>query len=298
MKNEKREVRNAEARGKIGLRLPWRGSALRTGGFGMSRGMFLLACLALLWLMSGAAFGDAASSQSAIRLKIVEMNDLHISTEKDTAYPIKVIEAMNREGAQLALVVGDLANSGKEAELRCAKTALDKFTIPHYVVRGNHDGTQELFQKVFNKDHAPDHVAVRGIHIVFLDPDDKTTWDKKVADPEAQSAMKKAIAAAPAGEPFILCCHYPLGQGVPSRLINSEEVLDCFKDRKLLSAIAGHFHANTEITSSGVLFTTTACASSFRANHNKFPAKGFRVFTITEDMKITTEFREVLEEKK
>ncbi|MCX7044231.1 MAG: metallophosphoesterase [Candidatus Sumerlaeota bacterium] len=264
----------------------------------MTRLVFLLACLALLWPLDRAVLGETASSQTAVRLKIMEVNDLHISTEKDTEYPAKVIEAMNREGAQLALVVGDIANSGKEDELRCAKGVLDKFTMPYYIVRGNHDGTKELFQQVFNKDRAPDHVAARGIHIVFLDPDDKTTWDKKVAEPEAQDRLKKAIAAAPTGEPFVLCCHYPLGEGVPSRLKNSQEILDCFKDKKLLAAIGGHFHGNTEVTSNGILFTTTACASSFRANHNKTTAKGYRIFTITEDMKITTEFREVPEEKR
>jgi hypothetical protein len=57
--------------------------------------------------------------------------------------------------------------------------------------------------------------------------------------------------------------------------------------------MSGHFHGNTENIQNGVLMTTTACCSGTRGNHDGTKPKGYRVFHIDGQMKITTEFREV-----
>ena len=76
----------------------------------------------------GVAIPFAATAVAAdaprCKVKILELADMHVLDEKSAAYPRKVIQAMNEEGGDLALVCGDLATSGKKAELLVAKNIL------------------------------------------------------------------------------------------------------------------------------------------------------------------------------
>ena len=225
-------------------------------------------------------------------IKIVAMNDLHISSPADTAYPSKVIAAMNAEGAATALVVGDIVNNGKEAEHRVAKTVLDQFTIPYHIVRGNHDGTDSI-PHVYPPATTATHFKVQDIHFLVLDPDPKetTSWQAKIAVPEALAALRQELNSIPNDQPIILLCHYPLASDVNYHLANADEVLALFAGSKLLATVGGHYHANTERRQNGILFTTTACASSNRGNHDaKNSPKGYRVFEIDAARHITTHF--------
>jgi predicted phosphodiesterase len=225
------------------------------------------------------------------------MNDLHISATADTPYPAKVIAAMNAEGAVTAIVDGDLVNNGTEVEHRVAKTVLDQFTIPYHIVRGNHDGTDSI-PYVYPPATTATHFKVQNIHFLVLDPDPKETtpWQAKKAVPEALAALRQELTSIPNDQPIILLCHYPLANDVNYHLANADEVLALFTGRKLLAAIGGHYHANTERWQNGVLLTTTACASGNRGNHDRANSpKGYRVFEIDAARHITTHFVPVAE---
>ena len=47
------------------------------------------------------------------RVKILAVSDMHIVDESTTAYPRKVIQAMNEEGGDLVLVCGDSGEGWK-----------------------------------------------------------------------------------------------------------------------------------------------------------------------------------------
>ena len=225
-------------------------------------------------------------------LKFLAINDLHISTTADIAYPSKAIAAMNAERAATVVVVGDLVNNGKEAEHRVAKATLDQFTIPYHIVRGNHDGTDSI-PHVYLASSTTSHFVVRGIHFIAFDPDpaEKTPWQAKMAVPEALAALRQQLASIPNDRPIILLCHYPLAGDVNYHLKNADEVLAVFTNRKLLATIGGHYHANTERWQNGILLVTTACASSNRGNHDaKNSPKGYRIFVIDPALHITTRF--------
>ena len=84
-----------------------------------------------------------------------------------------------------------------------------------------------------------------------------------------------------------------LGAGFtgPVYAVNPEadEVLALFAGHNLRAVLNGHFHGNQEEVVDGVLFTTTACLSSTRGNHDGTDLKGYRLFHCAGG-EITTEF--------
>ena len=105
--------------------------------------------------------------------------------------------------------------------------------------------------------------------------------------------IKETLTDIPADQPIIVFSHYPFAKGVKYQTRNSAEVLALFKNKNLLAMVGGHFHGNTERRENGVLMTTTACCSGTRGNHDGTKAKGYRVFLVDEELKVTTEFKEV-----
>ena len=254
--------------------------------------LVLCATMLLILAQLPGFFTQAAEEKPVELIKIVAANDLHLTDKASAAYPEKVVAAMNTEHAQLALVVGDLASEGELSELGLAKQVIDKLTVPYYVIRGNHDGTNH-WASVFPQAKETYGFKMKGIHFIGLEPGEATPWQHKKAEPRALEKGRELLPEIPEGEPIILFCHYPLIVNSSLGLENADEVLKLFKGKRLLAAISGHFHANTEVWKDGVLFTTTACASSTRNNHDKTAAKGYRVFEIDSSLRITTHFQEV-----
>jgi calcineurin-like phosphoesterase family protein len=232
-------------------------------------------------------------------VRFLEVNDIHILDDASMAYPRNVVDAMNREEAALVLVCGDVATDGKEDELRRAKTVLDGFQHPWRIVIGNHDclygGDREetLYKTVFGLDETTYAFRSHGIHFVAIDPGCGKDYKKHAVRPATLAKLRAIAAAIPADEPVILFSHYPYVPGVTYRTPNADEVIEVFRGRRLLAVVGAHFHGNNERRENGILFTTTACATSTRNNHDGTKAKGYRVFTVREGREITTEFREV-----
>lgn len=239
----------------------------------------------VVWMASLSAFGFDP-------IKIAELNDIHISDSFSTNYPARILQEIDTEHAACVLVAGDLATDGTEDQLRLAKGVLDTLKTPYYVVRGNHDGDEKLFGKVFELKEATYEFDVGGLHGIALDPGFKSDWKKKYVEPDMMEKLKSIAAKLTPDQPLIIFCHYPFAK-IRYQIQNSQETLEAFKGRKLLAIISGHYHGNTENFHDGVLLTTTACASSTRNNHDKTSAKGYRVFEIDKDLKVTTRFQEV-----
>ncbi len=254
---------------------------------------------ALLLLALLLPLGCRTSAGPPTSFRFLELNDLHLLDASSAAYPRKVVEAMNREQADCVLVCGDVATDGLESELRLAKAVLDGLSIPYLIVPGNHDalygGEREeaLFKAVFGLAETTYAVERGGIHFVAVDPGCGKAYLDNTVRPAALERLRGIAAAIPPGAPVILFSHYPYHPKVVYRTRNAEEVMKLFARQRLLAVVSGHWHGNTERRENGVLFTTTACSSGTRKNHDGTPARGYRVFTVDPDGGIRTEFREV-----
>jgi predicted phosphodiesterase len=225
-------------------------------------------------------------------VKFLEINDIHIKDEASTTYPLKVVAAMNSEKAAFVLVCGDVSTDGKEEQLTLAKEVLDNFAVPYHIVRGNHDGDGATYSKVFNQKETTYSFEDHGLFCIGLDPGFKTSWKEKYVEPDMLEVLGRTANQMPNDKPLIIFSHYPFAN-VPFQIKNPKDLLELFKTKKLLAVISGHYHANSEQIHDGILFTTTACASSTRKNHVPSQAKGYRVFELGSDLQLTTHFQEV-----
>jgi len=85
---------------------------------------------------------------------IAQISDLHLSVENTKALTIApmaknlklCVEHINQLPLlpDLVLVTGDISNGGLIEELKSAKTLLDQFSMPYFVIPGNHDKRQDL----------------------------------------------------------------------------------------------------------------------------------------------------------
>ena len=232
-------------------------------------------------------------------IKILSFGDMHIADDKTIAYPRKVIQAMNEEGGDLVLACGDMGTNGLRSELELAKGVLDELKMPYYPVIGNHDalyrGEQEetLFSEIFSLPQNNYHFVKNGVHFIGISHGCGKAFRKNSVRPKVMVWIKETLTNIPGNEPIVFFSHYPFGEGVRYQTPNSAEVLELFKDKKLLAMISAHFHGNTERRENGILMTTTACCSGTRGNHDGTKTKGYRVFHIDNEMNVTTEFKEV-----
>jgi calcineurin-like phosphoesterase family protein len=257
----------------------------------MGRGPVLLALLAGL--------SCRAAPAPIETFTFLEINDLHVTDEASLAYPARVIEALNRENAAFVLVCGDVATDGREGELRLARGLLDRLKAPFHVVPGNHDAMfegerpEEAFRAAFGVRETTYAFEFCGVHFVAIDPGCGKAYARNTVRPAVLDRLRSIAAGIPEGAPLVLFSHYPYGPGVTYRTPNAKDVLDIFKHQRLLAVVSGHWHGNTERREGGVLFTTTACASGTRKNHDGTAARGYRVFTVRGGSEVSTEFREV-----
>lgn len=129
---------------------------------------------------------------------IAQLSDLHIAgpgrktynlapMAENLARTITHINAMT-PGADLAIVSGDICDSGALDEARRAKDLLDELKCPYYVIPGNHDRRATLFN-VFGGDTCPARNADFINYVIESDDHDLRLI-----------AMDSTIAGAPGGE--------------------------------------------------------------------------------------------------
>jgi len=166
-----------------------------------------------------------------------------------------------------------------------ARQALDRLGAPHYVLRGNHDLEPGVYESEFGP--IMRSFDYRGWRFILADsnPGDDTPMCA-----EQREWIRARLAEPDADTPIVLCCHHPLMPSTKAyHLAGAEEVLALFAGHNLKAVLNGHFHGNQEEGVDGVLFTTTACLSTTRTNHDGTDLKGYRLFHCR-DGEIRTEF--------
>ena len=115
-----------------------------------------------------------------------------------------------------------------------------------------------------------------------------------VIRPDQVACIKQQLEHTAPRRPIALFSHHPFNPHSKAyRVKNADTVVGLFKNHNLKLIAAGHFHGNQVENSGDVLFTTTACCSSTRGNHDGTTSKGFRLFHV-DDASITTEYVQVI----
>jgi 3',5'-cyclic AMP phosphodiesterase CpdA len=228
---------------------------------------------------------------------IAAINDIHVVDAPTTALLDKAVERINLlPDVRLTVILGDITEDGKREEFELAKKALDRLTRPYMAVPGNHDVLGQGFRAYAN--YRKDFRETRwvrqeeGWFLIGIDSCEGRAGDVKI--PLGQITwLSDRLQEIPVDRPIALFDHHPFNpHAFRYRVRNADKVLALFSKHCLKLVASGHWHGNQVETQHGTLFTTTACCSTTRDNHDLTPGKGFRLFHFEKDT-VETEFIEI-----
>jgi 3',5'-cyclic AMP phosphodiesterase CpdA len=256
----------------------------------VSRREFL--CLAGAMGLGWSAWGSSPKSASG-GFSIATMNDLHILEKADTEYLKAAVAQINAVPEVRAVVVlGDITYNASRERFEWAKEALDGLKMPYRAVPGNHDvqGKGLAYADYSRYFGARSWVwPFEGWHFIGLDSCVGSAGEVSIPMPR-MAWLKEQLQSIPAGRPIALFTHHLFNpHSLRPRVRNADQVVALFAKHRLRLIAAGHWHGNQVETQDGILYTTTACCSSARDNHDYTPFKGFRLFHFQADQ-VETEF--------
>jgi 3',5'-cyclic AMP phosphodiesterase CpdA len=233
----------------------------------------------------------------------IAVNDLHYFDERCGPWFEKMVKQMQacrkanprlKKGPEFCLVVGDLADNGKAAQLGPLREILRTLQIPYHVVIGNHDYLAQDNRRAF-EDLFPNslnyHFQHAGWQFIGLDSSDGQKTQVAVQPPTLRW-LDHQLPKLDKRCPTVLFTHMPLGPWVIYRASNADEVLDRLKAFNLVAVLNGHFHSSTLRHRGAAAITTNRCCSFHKKNHDGTKEKGFFLCR-AKDGKVEREFIEV-----
>lgn len=245
-----------------------------------------------LWPGARAAAANAGSGR---RFRFLVVNDLHHAAAAcDPWFAALVRQMKSHARVDFTLVLGDLADTAEPASHAAIRDHLGALGHPFYVQLGNHDhrsgGDRSSYQQAF-----PGRINYRfdheGWQFLGLDSTQGTASEKTRVQPATLQWLDDQLPRLDKRRPTVVFTHFPLGEGVKMAPLNSEAVLDRFRDHNLQGVFSGHHHAYTLRQRGQADVITNRCCSRIRGNHDGSKAKGYWLMT-AEDGRVTREFVE------
>jgi len=225
---------------------------------------------------------------------VAAINDIHVVDAASVALLARAVERINAlPDIRLTVVLGDISMNGKREQLDLAKKALDRLARPYAAVPGNHEALTKgtlpyaAYTRAFKERSWVRHEE--GWFLIGLDSCEGGAVDVKIRLSRV-AWLSEQLQKIPTDRPIALFAHHPFNPHSSAyRVRNADKVLALFSNHQLKLVASGHWHGNQVETQDGILFTTTACCSTTRDNHDLTPAKGFRLFHFGKD-NVETEF--------
>ncbi|MBI2926432.1 MAG: metallophosphoesterase [Verrucomicrobia bacterium] len=224
-----------------------------------------------------------ATSGGGRAFRFLAVNDLHhASAACDEWFAALVRQMRGHEGIEFVLLLGDLADTGEEADLAAIRDHFRTLRLPFYSVIGNHDyltatdrrAYEQIFPRQLNYEF--EH---RGWQFVGIDSTEGTSWEKTRVQPATLRWLDDRLPKLSRHRPLVLFTHFPLGADVRMRPLNADEVLERFLDFNLRGVFGGHFHGYTARRFQNAEVLTNRCCSFLRANHDGTTEKGYWLVT-------------------
>jgi 3',5'-cyclic AMP phosphodiesterase CpdA len=222
----------------------------------------------------------AADEPSGEDFSFVAVNDPHFMDEKCGLWLQTAVAKMKACSPQpeLCLMAGDYAENGTLAELAGARDAFKGLGIPVHGVIGNHDyqpnDDRKAYEEVFPNqiNYQFDH---RGWQFMALDTTEGLKANRTKISGETLRWVDEHLPKFDRKKPLVLLSHFQLGPGINNRPLNTDALLERFKEHNLRAAFCGHFHGFTESKLGEAVFTTNQCLSLKKPNHDRTKEKGF-----------------------
>jgi len=241
-----------------------------------------------------AAADDAKASDT---FKFIVANDIHYFDQRCAQWlNDRVIKRMNDEKPDFVVVLGDMSEDGTVAQNVAVKDVFKGLTAPMYVCVGNHDHQAGNDDRKPFEDNFPKsinyHFEHRGWQFVTLDTTQGRAGSKTAIHKDTFTYLNDTLKQLDKKRPLALLTHFPMGNFLPSRPSNANDLLVCFQEHNLQAVFNGHFHSKTERVWGNAICTTNTCCSFHRANHDFDPRKGYFLCT-AKDGKVEREYVQV-----
>jgi outer membrane protein assembly factor BamB/Icc-related predicted phosphoesterase len=171
------------------------------------------------------------------------LTDLHVSPgNANERALVKIIHEVNESKVPFVIITGDLTNQGSNAELLNVKHMFEHFTMPYYVIPGNHETTwSESATKEYFKLFGKDRFSFRYNQFFFIgfDTGPYMKMGDGIIKQEDMRWIDRTLAKVPTGVKIVSFCHYPF---TVNDLGNGPEVVSMLKKHHTSVAFCGHGH--------------------------------------------------------
>lgn len=228
--------------------------------------------------------------------RFLVVNDLHFQQEACRPWFDQVVAAMKQSApdAKFSLLCGDLADEGKEAQVRGVKEAFAALEMPVHVTPGNHDYATDIDSSGFDAVYPEPRNSsfeVNGWQFVGLDTTDGTRWQNTSIHQTTFDWVEQNLPKLSRTKPSVIFTHFPLGLGAKNRPINADALLEKFLNFNVQEVFSGHWHGYSQTQFHDMACITNRCCSRVRDNHDGTTEKGWFVCEVQGD-KLTRHFVE------
>jgi len=225
------------------------------------------------------------------RFRFVVVNDLHYMSDECGVWLRRAVARIKAEKPEFCIVAGDLTDHGTEEETEKVGEILKEIAVPTHVVIGNHDYTtlneRGPYEKVF-----PGRINYwfehKGWQFVGLDTTEGTRYEKTNVSEATLQWLDKELPKLQPKSPTVIFTHFPLGIDVPYRPLNTDALLEKFRDLNLRAVFSGHFHGYTERRQGAAVLNTNVCCALKRGNHDNTNVKGYFLCEASEQTVVRT----------
>ena len=212
---------------------------------------------------------------------------VHFAVMADLHYPSNpasitaCVDHINQQDSlDFAIIAGDLTDFGTDEEIADVKAMLDRFTIPYYIVAGNHDAKWSesgcnSFLKIFGYEHFEFEAGGWRFLGCNCGP------DMRMAPALLPQESMVWLGQIESGRKSIFVNHYPQDSSV----LNYFDVTRQLKRAGVQFEIGGHWHNNNILNYDGI--PAVLCRSSLPSGN----APGYNIFTLQNDHISASEIR-------
>jgi len=189
------------------------------------------------------SFGIALFAQTDKALRFAFLTDIHVTPDAPSEVALNgIVDEVNTGDYAFLMVTGDLTNTGSDEELQTVKKALDRLTIPYYVIPGNHEtnwseSAGQTFVHLFGSDR---FIFERGdfLFVGFASGPYMKMGDGHVKEEDLRWLDDELQRRNAKAKTLIVAVHYPLKEG----LDNWYQVTDVLKKYQADVVLCGHEH--------------------------------------------------------